>query len=131
MKRSELTPEMIAKMSKEDQARYSEGRPSFEADPHPPPVTDKLEREEQRSFANWCLLHNYPCVWHSTAHRTKASLGCPDFIVGVNGVTLWIEFKRAPLGLSEDQKKFRALMDGQGIVYHLVYSAEEAIALTE
>lgn len=132
MKKSELTPEMIARMSPEDQARYApEGRPSFEADPHPPVVTDRLEREEQRQFANWCLSHLYPCVWHSTAHRSKASLGCPDFVVGVKGVTLWIEFKRAPNPMTEDQKKFRDLLVGQGIDYHLVYSAQEAIALTE
>jgi hypothetical protein len=119
-------------MKPEDQKKYGglESRPSFEDDPHPPPVTDALEREEQRQFANWCLLHSYACVWHSTRARSRASLGCPDFIVGVNGVTLWIEFKRAPNKLSEDQRKFREIMEGQGITYHLVYSCGEAITLT-
>lgn len=130
--RNQLTPEIIAGMNPEDQLRYGhEVRPSFEDDPHPPPVTDKLEREEQRQFANWCLLHKYACVWHSTAHRSKASLGCPDFIIGLNSVTLWIEFKRAPNKLTEDQGKFKEILEAQGIPYHLVYSAGEAIALVE
>jgi len=130
--RQQLTPEIIARMSPEDQAKLGiEVRPSFEDDPHPPFVTDKLEREEQRQFANWCLLHKYATVWHSTKARSRASVGCPDFVVGVNGVTLWIEFKRAPNKLSEDQRKFKELLEGQNIIYYIVYSAGEAITLTE
>jgi hypothetical protein len=132
--RKELTPEMLRCMSPEDQKSYGpEPRPSFEADPHPPPVTDKLEREEQRHFANWCLLHNYGFIWHSTAHRSKASVGCPDFVVAVNRLMpgLWIEFKRAPNKLSEDQRKFKEILEAQGVTYWIVYSAGEAIALVE
>jgi hypothetical protein len=119
-------------MSQEDQKRYGpEVRPSFETDPHPPPVTDKLEREEQRQFANWCLLHLYPFVWHSTAHKTKASLGCPDFVVGAETITFWIEFKRAPNPLTEVQKDFKERLENQGIPYFIVYSADEAIKLVQ
>jgi hypothetical protein len=128
--RKQLTAEMIAGMSPEDQIKYGpEIRSSYEEDPHPPPVTDRLERDEQRQFANWCLLHLYPFVWHSTKAPSRASLGCPDFIVGVKGVTFWIEFKRAPNPLTPDQKKFKELLEGQGIAYHIVYSALEAIQL--
>jgi hypothetical protein len=130
--RKQLTPEIIGAMNADDRARYGpEVRPSYEDDPHPPPVTDKLEREEQRQFASWCMLKGYACVWHSTGHRSKASLGCPDFIVGVNGSTLWIEFKRAPLRLSEDQKIFRDTLEKQNIRYYIVYTAGEAIKLVE
>lgn len=108
-----------------------EVRPSFEEDPHPPVVTDRLEREEQRLFASDCLRKGYAVVWHSTAHRSKASLGCPDFIIGVRGITLWIEFKRAPNGLSEDQRKFKEILEAQGISYCIVYSCDEAIKLVE
>lgn len=132
MKRSELTPKMIAGMSPDDQARYSpEPRPSWEDDPHPPPVTDKLEREEQRLFASDCLRKGYAIVWHSTAHRSKASLGCPDFVIGLQTITLWIEFKRAPNKLTEDQRKFRETLEAQGIPYYVVYSCDEAIKLVE
>jgi hypothetical protein len=104
--------------------------PPFEQDHHPAPKNDKLEREEQRQFATWCLLKNYPFCWHSTASRTKATPGVPDFIIGVNRITLWIEFKRPGYGLSEDQEKFAALLAGVGIQLYVVYSAHEAIALT-
>lgn len=133
--RKQLTPEVIRCMTPEDQAKLGvevpQARPSWELDPHPPFVTDKLEREEQRQFANWCLLHNYACVWHSTRARSRASVGCPDFIVGRKGITWWIEFKRAPNPLTEDQKKFKALLEGQQIPYFVVYSCGEAIALVE
>jgi hypothetical protein len=133
--RKQLTPEIIARMSPEDQAKLGvevpQARPSWEEDPHPPFVTDKLEREEQRLFASDCIRKGYAIVWHSTAHRSKASVGCPDFIIGRKGVSWWIEFKRAPNPLSEDQKKFKEILEGQGIRYYIVYSCQEAIALVE
>lgn len=123
---------MVHLMSPEDQSRYSpEPRPSFEKDPHPPPVTDALEREEQRQFASWCLLHNYAVVWHSTRARSRASVGCPDFVVGAHGQTYWIEFKRAPNKLSEDQRKFKETLEAQGIVYFIAYSAHEAMKIVD
>lgn len=119
-------------MSPEDQIKYGpEIRASYEEDPHPPPVTDKLERDEQRQFANWCLLHSYPFYWHSTAHKTKASAGCTDFIVGAKKISFWIEFKRAPNPLTPDQKDFKERLEGQEIPYYIVYSADEAIKLVE
>lgn len=129
--RIQFSRHLIALMDEEDRQRYGDAGYHPADDPHPTPVSDKLEREEQRQFASWCLLHKIPTVWHSTAHRSKASLGCPDFIVGVAGWTLWIEFKRAGAVLSEDQEKFKALLEGQKIRYYLVYSAFEAIKLTE
>jgi hypothetical protein len=130
--RKQLTAEMIAGMSPEDQIKYGpEIRASYEEDPHPPPVTDKLEREEQRQFASWCLLHLYAFVWHSTKAPSRASVGCPDFIVARRGVTWWIEFKRAPNPLTPDQKKFKETLEAQGIPYFIVYSCDEAIKLIE
>jgi hypothetical protein len=129
--RKQLTPGMIARMSPEDQQRY--GDPGFhpDDDPHPPPVTDKLERDEQRQFANWCLLHSYPFYWHSTAHKTKASVGVTDFIVGAKTISFWIEFKRRPNPLTPDQKDFKERLEAQGITYHVCYSCLEAITLIE
>ena len=105
--------------------------PPFAEDPHPPVKTDKLEREEQREFANWCLLHDLAPVWHSTAHRSKASKGCPDFVVTVNGETLWIEFKRAGFDLSLDQENFKARVERNGGLFFIVFCAAEAIALCQ
>ena len=90
---------------------------------------ERLERDEQRIFARWCQSHQLPFVWHSTAHRTKASVGCPDFIVGLRGVTLWIEFKRPGGKLSADQEDFQIRLAGQKITLHICRSASEAIEL--
>lgn len=129
-KRSDLTPEIIAGMSPENQAKYGPGiHPDYETDPHPPPKTDVLERDEQRSFASWCMLNQLPVVWHSTAHRSKASLGCPDFVLGVKGTTLWIEFKRTDGKLSIVQEDFRDRLTAQGITLYVCYTAMEAIEL--
>ena len=96
-------------------------------------ATDKnaqhLERDEQRIFAQWCQSHQLPFVWHSTAHRTKASVGCPDFIVGLRGATLWIEFKCPGGKLSADQEDFLNRLTGQKITLHICHSASEAIEL--
>ena len=90
---------------------------------------ERLERDEQRVFAQWCQSHQLPFVWHSTAHRTKASVGCPDFIIGLRGTTLWIEFKRQGGKLSADQENFLTRLTGQKITLHICYSASEAIEL--
>jgi VRR-NUC domain len=121
-------------MSAKDQEYYGFTQPGihepYEIDAHPPVKTGKLERDEQRQFANHCLLKGYAPVWHSTAHRSKASIGCPDFIVTVNAETLYIEFKRVGCDLSPDQKEFRKRVEANGGLYFVVFSADEAIALT-
>jgi VRR-NUC domain len=121
-------PELLKLLSPEDQKTYGPGIHPPD-DPHPPAKTDKLEKDEQRSFANWLLLHELPFVWHSTAKRSTATPGTPDFIVGVNRVTLWIEFKREQAELSSDQEKFKALLERQKIRYYVCYTAFEAIQL--
>jgi VRR-NUC domain len=119
-------------MSPEDQALYG-GAPGVHPpdDPHPEQKTSKAERDEQRSFANWCLLNELPFTWHATHTRSKATPGTPDFIVGVNRSTLWIEFKQPQGVLSPDQEAFKGRLERQGITYYVCYSAFEAIRVVE
>ena len=73
-------------MSAEDRARY--GAPGLQPDAargYTHPKTDKLEREEQRQFASWLMLHDLPLVWHRTDKRTGCNVGCPDFIAAIQG----------------------------------------------
>ena len=133
-RRNQLTKSVLSRMSPEDQAVYNPAqpgiRPSYAEDHHPPVKTDRLERDEQRQFANWCLLNKYPFVWHATHKRSTANVGCPDFIVGVNKKTLWIEFKRAGEDLTPDQEAFHGRLHEVGITLYVCFSAAEAIALT-
>jgi hypothetical protein len=133
-RRNQLTKSMVSCMSPEDQAFYNPAEPGvhqpYAEDHHPSVKTDKRERDEQRQFANWCLLHHYPFVWHATHKRSTANVGCPDFIVGVNKLTLWIKFKRAGEHLTPDQEAFRGRLYEVGITLYVCFSAAEAIALT-
>jgi hypothetical protein len=118
-------PHLMKLLSPQDQ-KETGIQPSHDK---PQPKTDQAERDEQAQFANYCLLHQYPCVWHSTHKRSTGTVGCPDFIVGVNGVTLWIEFKREGGTLSDEQKEFGRKLETQGMRLYVVYSAGEAIEL--
>lgn len=126
-----VAPHIVALMNEHDQATYGPGiHPPDEI--QPPIKTDASEKKQQSEFADWCLLHELPFCWHSTVARSKATPGTPDFIVGVNQVTLWIEFKRDyDARFSKDQQRFKALLERQGIKYYVVYSALEAIRLVE
>jgi hypothetical protein len=77
----------------------SDTAPDSHLDPHPLPKTGTAERKEQGTFVAWLLLQNskarkIPFSWHATHTRSKATPGTPDFFVGVNGHSMWIEFKR-------------------------------------
>jgi hypothetical protein len=128
-------------MNPEDQMRYGGMPPSEEfyarhpemAPPVVPPMkTDRLERDEQRQFCNWCLLHSLPFVWHGTHKRSSANLGVPDFLVGIAGTWLCLEFKRDyACQLTKEQEEFCERCLAQGLVYKIVYNCAEAIKAVE
>ena len=122
-----LTDKMRSCLSAKDQEIY--GAPIQAASPQS--KLRPLERAEQRTFARWCQLKDYAFVWHSPAHKTRATIGCPDFIVALGGVTLWIEFKRAGGHLSAEQEAFRNKLAAQKALYWIVGSAAEAIAIAQ
>jgi hypothetical protein len=124
-------PHLLKLLQPADLREFGPGiQPSL--DNHPQPKTDRLERDEQKQFANWCLLKGYPFSWHATHTRSKATPGTPDFWVGVAGVGLWIEFKRDHAAkLSAAQEEFGRQLEEQGMRLYVVYSAAEAIALVQ
>jgi VRR-NUC domain len=129
-------PHIAKLMSAEDQKRFGfvdPGiHPPYAEDHHAPVQTGRLEREEQRQFANWLLLNGYKArVWHATHKATTANPGVCDFIVPIWGGTLWIEFKLPGAKLSEAQEEFRAGLEAKGHQLYVCYSAGEAIALVK
>jgi hypothetical protein len=137
MRLSELTPALISRMNIEDQRRYAQAiglvthQDDLTAHKEQPKGADSLERIQQREFASWLSLGDYPYCWHATHKKSTGSLGCPDFVVGVAGVTLWVEFKRPGFTLSKDQERFRAKLEQQGIFLHIVYTGLQAIDLVK
>jgi hypothetical protein len=124
-------------MSADDRDRYGAvadtGHDSRLDDSHRSRKVTTDERKEQRTFANWLLLQNsegrrIPFCWHATHTRSKASIGTPDFWVGVAGRGLWFEFKRDDsCKLTPEQEEFRLACEAQRIEHHVVHSAAEAI----
>lgn len=111
--------------------------PDPELDVHPSAKRSTAERKEQGQFANWLLLQNsegkdIPFCWHATHTSSKATPGTPDFWVGINGHSLWIEFKRDySCKLSPDQEIFRRRCEIQRVEWRIAYSAHEAMKLVE
>jgi len=143
-----LTKQLWDLMSPEDQAKFPElvrlygggPAPDPKLEVHPPVKSGGSEKAEQGSFANWLLLQNskrsednqIPFEWHPTHTRSKTTPGCGDFWVGINGISMWFEFKRDySCELSAVQEKFRLACQAQRIRYHVVYSAFQAIKIVE
>jgi hypothetical protein len=118
----------------EAQRAMIEGEP---AEPAPPRAQilgggrPRLERDEQKIFANWLLLNNLPYCWHATHRRSTATKGVSDFWVGKNGKSIWLEFKSLPVRISVEQVKFQELLSKQSILWAVVHSADEAIQIVK
>jgi hypothetical protein len=140
--RVQMSPHLFRLMSPADRARYAAvAVPDIALAPRldhrPSAKTTSDERKEQGTFANWLLLQNskgrkIPFSWHATHTRSKATPGTPDFWLGINAHSMWIEFKRdCSCKLSPEQEEFRVCCAYQGIEWHLVYSAPQAIEIVE
>jgi len=91
----------------------------------------QTEKDHQNRFIGACKARGWRYVWHSTKKRSTANVGTPDAIVAARGLTWWIEFKLPGEHLSPDQVVFSRQLAANGIKMHVVYSAEEAVALIE
>jgi hypothetical protein len=124
-------------MSREDAARYGDTGSDIRDTGTTSRKRDADERREQGDFANWLLLQNsngrkIPFCWHATYARSKATPGTPDFYVGINGRSIWIEFKKdQTCRLTDEQEQFRLACEAQTIEWHLVYSAQQAIEIVQ
>jgi hypothetical protein len=135
-----LSPHLFRLMSPEDQVRYGavpDTVPVTRLDHRPSLKTSTAERKEQGTFASWLLLQNskgrkIPFSWHATHTRSKATLGTPDFWLGINGRSMWVEFKRdSSCKLSPEQEEFRLACEAQHVEHYVVCSAHEAIQIVQ
>lgn len=78
MKRSDVTPAMVARMSPVDAALFEEK--TFVTE-HAEPAIPRLEREEHGVFENWLLSHGYAYRHSRTDKATRERCGAPDFTV--------------------------------------------------
>jgi len=138
--RVELASHLARLMNPEDAARYGNTGADIRDTSNKSSRKSTAERKEQGDFANWLLLQNsrrgpnekIRFVWHATHARSKATPGTPDFYVGINGRSLWFEFKRdLSCALTPEQKQFRLACEAQRIKHHVVHSAAEAIEIVQ
>ena len=122
-----LPEHILRRMNKKDRAAL--GKAGQTAEEARMVCRTRMERTEQRLFAQELSRLDFPFVWHRTDRKTAATLGTPDFIVGLNGQTLWIEFKALGGALSYEQTKFLARLGRQRIALHVCCGAAEAIRL--
>jgi len=114
-------------------SKFAGPHPDSQEDTHPPMKTDRLERDEQRHFANWLLLQRsngrkLPFTWAATHKPSTNRLGTPDFGIGTWSGWVFLEFKRdysSPI--SAEQQEFISDCEARGIPAHIVYTAAKAI----
>ena len=125
MRLNDLTPEQQKLIDPRDREQLGLGAPLPQE--RQSPKRPRLERDEQRVFANWLLLHALPHCWHATHRRSTATRGVSDFWVGKNGKSIWLEFKSLPVRISVEQVAFQELLSKESILWAVVLSADEAI----
>jgi hypothetical protein len=125
-----VTQRMKDLMSDEDRAAL-EGQPAEVLPPEPKAAKrPKLEREEQRIFANWINQHELPRSWHRTDQRTGCDRGVWDFWTAANGRQGWFEFKLdTSVRLRPEQEDFGRKLVKENVECHVVTTADEAIAV--
>ncbi len=142
IRREDLSPRIKALMSPEDQQALgdiSHGSPEPPKPPAAPPEIQKitkLERDEQRVFANWLLRHEaqdeLSYDWSRTDKRSTSRIGKLDFVIyGAVGKSLHLEFKQPGGRVTPEQAKEIIRLTKLGHVATIVHSADEAIKLTE
>jgi hypothetical protein len=138
--RLENSPHLWRLMDPADQARYGVVRGTLlciRDTPKRSPKRDAGEKKEQGDFANWLSLQwskgrKIPYCWHAMHKPSKATVGCPDFWVGINGRGIWFEFKRdSSCRLTREQEEFRSACEAQRVEHFVVYSSQQAIELVE
>jgi hypothetical protein len=91
----------------------------------------KLERQEQRTLANWLSLQEsegrLSYDWSATNRRATCRAGMPDFKIYKGGRVLFGEMKIDRNGLSEAQRQMHEVLSRAGCEVEIWTSADSAI----
>jgi hypothetical protein len=140
MKKDEVTERMKGLMSDSDRQTLF-GASSSEASV--PPGTSaatkpkrntltKTEKLDHIDLENWLRQHELFFVHSRMDTATTTEKGIPDFVMGIAGQLVAIEFKQPGNTLSEEQEEQRRKCEGPSqCEYHVCYSSKEAIELLQ
>jgi hypothetical protein len=105
--------------------------PSAATKPHRDTLT-KAEKLAHIDLENWLNQHELFKVHSRMDTATTTEKGIPDFVIGIKGRLVAIEFKQPGNTLSKEQQEQRRKCEGPSqCEYHVCYSSKEAIELLQ
>jgi hypothetical protein len=92
----------------------------------------KAEKLDHIDLENWLRQHELFFVHSRMDTATTTEKGIPDFVIGIIGRLVAIEFKQPGKDLTEEQEEQRRKCEGPSqSEYHLCYSSKEAIQILQ
>lgn len=86
-------------------------------------------RDLHRPILAWCHDQGVPCAHTNPSKKSRATPGCPDFIIGYKGRTYWIECKDDEGELSPAQLAFARMLQNQNITMAVVTNFQQFLEL--
>jgi hypothetical protein len=135
MKKDEVTERMKSLMSDADRQKLF-GASGTSLPPGTPaaakrPKRDILTRAEKLDHIdvlNFCNQHDLFKVHSRMDMATSQEKGIPDFVIGIRGRLISIEFKQPGRSLTKEQEEQRRKCEGPSeCEYHVCYSSKEAL----
>lgn len=138
MKKEQVTEEMKRLMSEADRQQLFGISQSVTALGHPPshdsPKKDyvgKLEKQEHEYLINWLNQREWFYVHSRMDKPTSNQKGIPDFVIGLLGWMICIEFKLAGRKLTQAQEEWRRRAVNSRVHYWIYDNAGEAIRMLQ
>jgi VRR-NUC domain len=136
MKKDEVTERMKELMSDRDRRElFGASGASVPPGPsaaakRPRNILTRLEKLDHIDLINFCAQHDLFRVHSRMDMATTNEKGIPDFVLGIRGRLIAIEFKQPGKKLTEEQEEWRRKCVGPSeCEYHVCYSSKEAIDL--
>jgi hypothetical protein len=129
MRRDEVSERMKALMSDYDR-RHFELPPDVDTAKPKKDILTQAEKRDHIDLLHFCSLHDLFKVHSRMDMSTRNEKGIPDFVIGIGGRLIAIEFKQPGRHLTQEQEEHRRKCVGPSqCEYHVCYSSKEAIDL--
>ena len=91
---------------------------------------DAPEYKLQAKIEAWCKQNGFP--FHHDRSRGCNTAGFPDLVIALaGGITLWVELKSAKGRLSDDQRKWQAMLIYLGHKHFVIKSFRQFLQAVE
>jgi hypothetical protein len=136
LKKSEVTGRMKELMNILDRAQIFDDAashpPHDESTKQPNDYIFECEKQVHEQFTNWLNQRELLYDHQRMDKRTRNPKGIPDYIVGVAGLMVCIEFKVHGRKLTKEQEEWRRkAVEKSKVQYHVLDNAGDAIHLIQ